>query len=291
MTDYDDIASIDGHGHMFAVSNPITTVTEGSDAERVNDDEVTSAVTRWIEHMDAANIERSIAFDWDNDDVAVKIAESGGRIWSLVVVDPRQTDESIAKIDKHLGHGFLGIKCSPAGDYSHDGRGYYPNDPACFPVYEHIEQRGATMLFHSGSIYRNASDPAGTAVKYCRPIHLDDVARQFPGLNLVVGHVGRPFWDETLSMANLPNLFVDLTWSQLPLPLYRRSIETALAGFGPSRTIFGSDSNLSHPERGGVLLAETKRILGELGTSHSDAEQVLRGTAEALYFTDERTAA
>ena len=53
----------------------------------------------------------------------------------------------------------------------------------------------------------------GTRIKYCDPIHLDDVAVDFPDLTIVMAHGGRGFWYEVCAFlaSHKPNVYIDVT--------------------------------------------------------------------------------
>lgn len=82
-------------------------------------------------------------------------------------------------------YGFRGVKLQPSYQY------FYPNDRMLYPLYAKAEELGIPAMFHTGSsIFR------GARIKYAEPIHLDDVAVDFPGLTIVMAHSGRGFWYE-----------------------------------------------------------------------------------------------
>ncbi len=81
--------------------------------------------------------------------------------------------------------GFRGIKLYPV--YQH----HYLNDPRMYPLYAKAQDFGIPILVHTGSsVFR------GARIKYGDPLHLDDVAIDFPELRLLLAHGGRPFWYE-----------------------------------------------------------------------------------------------
>jgi len=76
-----------------------------------------------------------------------------------------------------------GFKLLPS--YQH----FYPNDRALYPFYEYIQSLGMPIMFHTGtSIFH------GTRIKYADPLLLDEVADDFPRLNIIMEHGGRTFW-------------------------------------------------------------------------------------------------
>lgn len=79
--------------------------------------------------------------------------------------------------------GVKGFKLLPS--YQH----FYPNDPKLFPFYEYVQSLGMPIMFHTGtSIFH------GTRIRYADPLLLDDVADEFPRLNIIMEHGGRTFW-------------------------------------------------------------------------------------------------
>lgn len=79
--------------------------------------------------------------------------------------------------------GCRGMKLLPS--YSH----YYPYDPRIMPAYEVARDYGVPVMFHTGS-----SLFPDTRIRYANPLHLDDVAAEFPDLTIIMCHGGRPFW-------------------------------------------------------------------------------------------------
>ncbi|MFB3926337.1 MAG: amidohydrolase family protein [Syntrophales bacterium] len=76
-----------------------------------------------------------------------------------------------------------GFKLLPS--YQH----FDPGDRALFPFYEYVQSLGAPIMFHTGtSIFH------GTRIRYADPLLLDEVADEFPNLNIIMEHGGRTFW-------------------------------------------------------------------------------------------------
>ena len=80
-------------------------------------------------------------------------------------------------------HGFRGLKVYPV--YQH----HYVNESRMYPLYAKAQELGVPMLVHTGS-----SVFKGARIKYGDPLHLDDVAIDFPNLIILMAHSGRPFW-------------------------------------------------------------------------------------------------
>ncbi|MCB8817112.1 amidohydrolase family protein [Desulfosporosinus shakirovi] len=97
--------------------------------------------------------------------------------------------------------GFRGLKLYPT--YQH----YYLNDQRMYPLYQAAQDLGIPVLIHTGS-----SVFKGSRMKYGDPLHLDDVAGDFPNLNLVMAHSGRGFWyEKAFFLSKLhSNLYMEL---------------------------------------------------------------------------------
>ena len=98
-------------------------------------------------------------------------------------VNPSLVNHPAKEIKKFIQMGAKGIKLYPS--YNH----FYPNDSSLYPVYALAEEHGLPVLIHTGS-----SVFKGAKIKYADPLHLDDVAADFPELKLLMAHSGRGLW-------------------------------------------------------------------------------------------------
>ena len=124
--------------------------------------------------------------------------------------------------------GFRGLKLYPT--YQH----FFPNQREIYPLYEKAVELDIPVMFHTGSsIYRNSK------LKYGDPLHLDEVASDFPELKIIMAHSGRGFWYErAFFLSRLhKNLYMEI--SGLPphkLLQYFPELEK-----NADKVIFGSD--------------------------------------------------
>jgi predicted TIM-barrel fold metal-dependent hydrolase len=65
---------------------------------------------------------------------------------------------------------------------------FYPYDPRCRLLYELALEYDVPVMIHSGDTYS-----ASAKVRFAHPLAIDDVAVDFPGLKLVICHVGNPW--------------------------------------------------------------------------------------------------
>ncbi|GAH56413.1 unnamed protein product, partial [marine sediment metagenome] len=91
---------------------------------------------------------------------------------------------------------------------------YLPTDPKLYPLYAKIEELGVPILFHQSVVvipkpfkYR----PPIASMRNSMPIFLDDVAKDFPDLKMIIAHLGSPWVEETCTlMQKNPNIYADI---------------------------------------------------------------------------------
>ncbi len=159
--------------------------------------------------------------------------------------------------------GFRGVKLYPT--YQH----YYLNAPRIYPLYQAAQDLGIPVLIHTGS-----SVFKGSRLKYGDPLHLDDVAVDFPALNLVMAHSGRGFWyDRAFSLSRLhANVYMEISGLP-PAKLLRYFPELAR---NADKVIFGSDWP------GLPSIAGNIEAISHLPISGKGAEMILGGNAARL---------
>jgi uncharacterized protein len=86
------------------------------------------------------------------------------------------------------------------------------NDPALFPYYDVCQRLGIPVFFHTGL---DGPEPQKLVSPVFRvdlgdPLLLQDVAVKFPELQIVIMHMGWPFFDHALYMLYAyPNVYLD----------------------------------------------------------------------------------
>lgn len=131
-------------------------------------------------------------------------------------------------------------------------------------------------LFHTGLTGLGSGTRGGMGIRnrLADPMFVDDIAADFPNLNIVMAHPSWPWQDEAIGVAqHKANVYIELSgWS----PKYF-SPELLRAVKGPlsSRTIFGTDFPFLTPDK---WLADWET----LGMDDELTERVLIGNASAL---------
>jgi predicted TIM-barrel fold metal-dependent hydrolase len=180
-----------------------------------------------------------------NEEVAAAAAEHRDVLIPFASIDPakgRRGARAVAGLV--AGHGVRGFKFHPTL------QAFYPDDRAAYPLYEAIEAAGVPALFHSGQsgIGAGMRGGAGMRLKFSDPLRLDDVAADFPDLQIVIAHPSFPWQDEALAVAtHKPNVWIDLSgWSPRYFPPQLVRYADSLLR---DKVLFGSDYPLITPDR------------------------------------------
>ena len=178
-----------------------------------------------------------------------EIAEGAARNNDVLIpfgsVDPRQGDKAVERARTLVTeYGVRGIKLHPSL------QAFAPNDEAHYPLYEALSELGVVALFHTGQTGIGAGLAGGRGIKlrYSDPMLIDDVAADFPHLQIVMAHPAVPWADAAISIAtHKANVFIDLSgW--LPKyfpPQLVRQLSTLLR----TKALFGSDFPVLTPGR------------------------------------------
>ena len=146
-------------------------------------------------------------------------------------IDP---SESTAAEDIRIARRELnlrGIVLSPANQDLH------PCDTRMMKVYEQAEELEMPVLFHPGSPFTEQSK-----MEYGRPYLIDEVARSFPKLRMIVAQLGQPFIDEALCLlCKHVNVFADVSGLlRRPWQAYNALVSAYHYGV-IDKLLFGSD--------------------------------------------------
>jgi uncharacterized protein len=194
----------------------------------------------------AVDAERETGFRrYDNYQMAELAAEHADILIPFGSIDPakgRAGAREARKLVEH--HGIRGFKFHPTM------QGFYPDDRMAYPLYEAIAEAGVPMLFHTGQTGVGAGMKGGMGMllKYSNPMHLDQVAADFPETQIVLAHPSFPWQEEALAVAtHKPNVWIDLSgWSPKYFPPILVRYANSLL---QDRVLFGSDWPAILPDR------------------------------------------
>ncbi len=137
-----------------------------------------------------------------NKKLAQYVAANPKKMFGFAVVNPIEDDISVkcwANIKDSMGIDGAVLYCSKDG--------YHPAHSRAVQFYETAAELKLPLFFHNTMPF-----PPQGALDYARPFLLDEIARKFENLKIVIGGMGRPFLSQTLCMiAKHDNVYADLT--------------------------------------------------------------------------------
>jgi uncharacterized protein len=170
--------------------------------------------------------------------VAEFAARAPGKLIGFAACDPTQPEcmEELrfAAETLHLS----GLKLGPI--YA----GFDPRDPVCDPVYSYCQERGLPVLFHTGTTFNHAAP-----LQYGRPWLLDEVAIRYPGLRIILAHVGHPFSEECLVVIRKhPNMWADISALYYRPWQFYNTLIAAQEYRVTHKLLFGTDYPFAHSQ-------------------------------------------
>jgi hypothetical protein len=247
---------------------------------------------KFVEEMDRSGVDVSVLFFFDaieegkNDEQILKLNKRLAnvekrhpeRIISFASIDPRRPEAPdlfrTCIEDYHL----RGLKWHP-------DNGYYPNSPEAYRVLEVAEELDVPLLTHTGPL-------PGMRSKHSHPIHLDDVALDFPKLKTIAAHMGEMWWRDWVAITKYKkNIYGDLAMWQFmagkELGRFRRVLREIIDDVGVEQVLFASDAPALEPLVSNRRWVEIIKILPDdssdcIKFTEKEVEAILGGNAAKL---------
>ena len=184
------------------------------------------------------------------------------------------TDVDVAELRGLLAEGQVkGLKLYPGYEP------FYPADPQLAPLYALAEEFEVPVMIHSGDTYT----PKGK-VKYSHPLHVDDVAVDFPNVKFVICHVGNPWIRDCMEVVyKNANVYTDISGlvlgnfsDRFEAYMRKQLQEMLLYGVQPEKVLFGTDWPISSMES---YLA----FMDELSIPQADRQKIMWENAAKLF--------
>jgi uncharacterized protein len=180
-----------------------------------------------------------------NEEVAEAAAKNRDIMIAFASIDPHKGRMGAREARRLIAeNGVQGFKFHPTI------QGFRPYERMAWPLYEVIAEHRLPAIFHSGhsGIGSGMRAGGGLRLENSNPMHLDDVAIDFPDMQIVVAHPSWPWQDEALSLClHKPNVWIDLSgWSPKYFPPQLIQYANTLL---KDRILFGSDFPLIAPDR------------------------------------------
>jgi predicted TIM-barrel fold metal-dependent hydrolase len=180
--------------------------------------------------------------------------------------------------------GAKAIKIYPT--YNH----YRPDDrEVCWPLYEKLSELGVPLIVHQAW-----TTTVDAPMKFQQPWQLDDVARDFRELTIILAHFGVPWVDEAMCLvAKHDNVYTDLSfWTIVEMPemILLQLLRCPRYGCTYDRILWGSDYPLTTPSESLAVLREQLPAAAERlqlpMIADSALDLILGGNAARIYGLD-----
>jgi uncharacterized protein len=167
----------------------------------------------------------------DDEVVAAYVAADASRLVGFLSVDPTQPGWEDELARGHQDLGLRGIKLLPM--YA----GFFPQDKQLGPLWEYAARNRLPVLLHTGTTFI-----AQAPLECTLPRHVDVVARRYPEVVIVMGHLGHPFEGECVAVIRKhPRVYADVSALYYrPFQLYHSLMLAQEYGVW-HKLLFGSD--------------------------------------------------
>ena len=172
------------------------------------------------------------------EQVARCVARKPGKYLGFAGIDPL-LGRVKSRIDHARSLGLVGVTISPAA------QGFHPSHSMAQPLYEACSDAAMPLLVHGVTHLSSEAK-----LEFAQPMLLDEVARDFPRLKIIISQVGHPWIEETLVlMSKHRNVFADLSnVVTRPWQLYSLLLSAHQQGV-IDRLLLGSDFPFCTPQK------------------------------------------
>lgn len=237
------------------------------------------SVDDFVAMMDEAGLEKALipairmmsyqkkvmVWDIQEEEVHAVVKRYPDRLVGLCGFNPLEKMDGVRRVERAVREfGFRGV-------YIHTyGFGITLDDRLYYPLYAKCVELGIPVSMQVGHSAEHMPNELG------RPIHLDNVALDFPELNIIGAHTGWPWTEEMISLAwKHENVFLGIDAHH---PKY---LEPSIVHFmktrGQNKVLYGTNYPAVYHKD------SIDSIRNDLGLSEKVVDKVLRGNATRVY--------
>lgn len=164
---------------------------------------------------------------------------ANSKAYGFAVINPAEdpvTQKAVKNMTLDKGLSGLVLYCAEDG--------FHPTHSRALRVYEAAEQLGLVVYFHNCPPYSPVA-----VLDYARPWLIDEVARTFDGLKIIIGRMGAPFLEQTNSLlVKHANVYADLTIHPQRVWQVYNLVMTAYEAGIMDKLLFGSGYPFAEPD-------------------------------------------
>ncbi|MFF3645562.1 amidohydrolase family protein [Streptomyces sp. NPDC002564] len=252
-------------------------------------EELDAPEAKLLAEMDAAGVDRAFLLAFDvarvegfsvpNDFVAELCARHPDRLTGFASVDAGTPGAAARLREAVTGLGLRGLKTAPC--YLRMS----PADRRWYDVYETALDLGIPVLMHTGYTPSRQADP-----RFFSPLLVEQVARDFPGLTVILAHLGTPWTRPCVDLLTRhPNLHADLSVfaSYQPLATVAEALAHARDSGVLDRILWATDFPFASMTRATARMRQLTEDpeawpLGSAPLSAHEHDALMGGTAARL---------
>jgi predicted TIM-barrel fold metal-dependent hydrolase len=223
--------------------------------------------------MDEAGVDLGLVAAWwgpkgaliDNDEVASFVRKHPDRLLGVASVDLARPMDAVRGLRRCVRElGFRALRVVPWL------WGLPPDDRRYYPLYAESVELDVPFCVQVGHTGPLLSSETGRPIPY-----LENVALDFPELQIVAGHIGAPWTQEIISLATkFPNVYVDT--SAYKATRYPADFVEFLRGRGSRKVMFGTNYPM-------LTASACLEGLEALGLSEEAEQLFLSGNARRVF--------
>lgn len=185
-----------------------------------------------------------------HEKVAAYVAGDPQRFLGFAGIDPA-AGKPLQSLEQAISLGLKGVTISPAA------QGFHPSDTRAMALYEACEAKKLPIFIEPGVMLARQ-----TMTEFSQPMLLDEIARTFPDLKLVISSLGHPWIDQTIAMLSKhPSVYSDLSsLIEQPWRLYNALVAAHQAGV-MNQLLFGSNFPFCSPEKAIVTIYSVNTLV------------------------------
>jgi predicted TIM-barrel fold metal-dependent hydrolase len=161
---------------------------------------------------------------------------------------------------------------------------FYPNDAKWAPAYGFAAEHSIPVMIHTGDTYW-----PGGKLKYAHPLHVDDVAVDYPDVQFVICHIGNPWIRDCMEVvyknanvhADISGLTLGAFEDRFEAFMRKQLHEMLIYGVEPDAVLFGTDWPISSME-------SYIEFMEELDIPERDKRKILAENAIELFGLNPR---
>ena len=216
-------------------------------------------------HLQAtAAVDRAVVFGFragrsgmniSNDTVREQVNKAPNRLIFFTSVDPTE-DNFMDELERtHQDLGAKGIKLGPIY------QGMHPLDNRYRLIYSYAQKHGLPILIHMATTFSSS-----VPLDYARPIHMDEIAIDFPNLKIVLAHLGHPWSGEAIAIIRRhANVYADISALYYRPWQFYNTMQLLIEYSASQKVFFGSDYPFTLPADSVNGVRNMNKVLGNSG--------------------------